>query len=55
SFVNGEDSKVDYAKLSGIIIPGFASTQLRACRFLTALTLLWISIHLIWVWLDTTK
>ncbi|GAB4830074.1 hypothetical protein Ancab_019715 [Ancistrocladus abbreviatus] len=53
--VNGEDSKVDYAKLSGIIIPGFASTQLRAWSILDCPYSPLDFNPLDLVWLDTTK
>lgn len=54
-FVAGEDFTGDYSKLSGIIIPGFASTQLRAWSFLDCPFSPLDFNPLDLVWLDTTK
>ncbi|CAM8900266.1 unnamed protein product [Rhodiola kirilowii] len=53
--VNGGDFAGDYSKLSGIIIPGFASTQLRAWSILDCPYTPLDSNPLDLVWLDTTK
>ncbi|KAG8641805.1 phospholipid--sterol O-acyltransferase-like isoform X2 [Manihot esculenta] len=53
--VDGEDFSGDYSKLSGIIIPGFASTQLRAWSFLDCPYSPLDFNPLDLVWLDTTK
>lgn len=52
---NGDDSKLDYSKVSGIIIPGFASAQLRAWSFLDCPYSPLDFNPLDLVWLDTTK
>lgn len=54
---NGEDAQFpgDYSKLSGIIIPGFASTQLRAWSILDCPYSPLDFNPLDLVWLDTTK
>ncbi|XP_045794128.1 phospholipid--sterol O-acyltransferase isoform X1 [Trifolium pratense] len=51
----GEASELDYSKLSGIIIPGFASTQLRAWSILDCPYSPLDFNPLDLVWLDTTK
>ncbi|XP_048336649.1 phospholipid--sterol O-acyltransferase isoform X5 [Ziziphus jujuba] len=51
----GQDFTGDYSKLSGIIIPGFASTQLRAWSFLDCPFSPLDFNPLDLVWLDTTK
>ncbi|GKV01779.1 hypothetical protein SLEP1_g14307 [Rubroshorea leprosula] len=53
--VDGGDFKGDYSKLSGIIIPGFASTQLRAWSILDCPYSPLDFNPLDLVWLDTTK
>lgn len=53
--VNGSQFKGDYSKLSGIIIPGFASTQLRAWSILDCPYSPLDFNPLDLVWLDTTK
>lgn len=53
--VNGEEFKGDYKQLSGIIIPGFASTQLRAWSILDCPYSPLDFNPLDLVWLDTTK
>ncbi|KAI8523095.1 hypothetical protein RHMOL_Rhmol13G0047500 [Rhododendron molle] len=53
--VNGGDLSGDYSKLSGIIIPGFASTQLRAWSILDCPYSPLDFNPLDLVWLDTTK
>lgn len=54
--INGEEEfKGDYKKLSGIIIPGFASTQLRAWSILDCPYSPLDFNPLDLVWLDTTK
>ncbi|CAM8933296.1 unnamed protein product [Rhodiola kirilowii] len=53
--VNGGDFAGDYSKLSGIIIPGFASTQLRAWSILDCPYTPLDFNPLDLVWLDTTK
>ncbi|PIA45481.1 hypothetical protein AQUCO_01700779v1 [Aquilegia coerulea] len=56
SFVNGgEGFSGDYSKLSGIIIPGYASTQLRAWSILDCPYSPLDFNPLDSVWLDTTK
>lgn len=55
SVVNGGQFKGDYSKLSGIIIPGFASTQLRAWSILDCPYSPLDFNPLDLVWLDTTK
>jgi hypothetical protein len=52
---SGETSELDYSKLSGIIIPGFASTQLRAWSILDCPYSPLDFNPLDLVWLDTTK
>ncbi|CAJ2632937.1 unnamed protein product [Trifolium pratense] len=52
---SGEASELDYSKLSGIIIPGFASTQLRAWSILDCPYSPLDFNPLDLVWLDTTK
>uniref|UniRef100_A0A5B6Z9N8 Phospholipid--sterol O-acyltransferase n=1 Tax=Davidia involucrata TaxID=16924 RepID=A0A5B6Z9N8_DAVIN len=53
--VNGGDFTGDYSKLSGIIIPGFASTQLRAWSILDCPYSPLDFNPLDLVWLDSTK
>lgn len=53
--VDGGEFIGDYSKLSGIIIPGFASTQLRAWSFLDCPYSPLNFNPLDLVWLDTTK
>lgn len=53
--VDGEEFKGDFRKLSGIIIPGFASTQLRAWSILDCPYSPLDFNPLDLVWLDTTK
>ncbi|KAK3011316.1 hypothetical protein RJ639_012394 [Escallonia herrerae] len=53
--VNGGDFAGEYSKLSGIIIPGFASTQLRAWSILDCPYSPLDFDPLDLVWLDTTK
>ena len=53
--VDGEEFSGDYSKLTGIIIPGFASTQLRAWSFLDCPYSPLDFNPLDLVWLDTTK
>ncbi|GLU03700.1 hypothetical protein SLE2022_208860 [Rubroshorea leprosula] len=53
--VDGGDFKGDYSKLSGIIIPGFASTQLRAWSILDCPYSPLDFNPLDLVWLDSTK
>ncbi|KAJ6680809.1 hypothetical protein OIU79_020326 [Salix purpurea] len=53
--VDGGELSGDYSKLSGIIIPGFASTQLRAWSFLDCPYSPLDFNPLDLVWLDTTK
>ncbi|GAB2298212.1 hypothetical protein Dimus_032281, partial [Dionaea muscipula] len=55
AWVNGEVFKEDYSKLSGIIFPGFASTQLRAWSILDCPYSPLDFNPLDLVWLDTTK
>nr|POE98152.1 phospholipid--sterol o-acyltransferase [Quercus suber] len=55
SAVNGGDFAGDYSKLSGIIIPGFASTQLRAWSILDCPYSPLDFNPLDLVWLDSTK
>lgn len=52
---DGRDFGGDYSKLSGIIIPGFASTQLRAWSILDCPYSPLDFNPLDLVWLDTTK
>ncbi|CAI8614368.1 unnamed protein product [Vicia faba] len=52
---SGEAAELDYSKLSGIIIPGFASTQLRAWSILDCPYSPLDFNPLDLVWLDTTK
>jgi len=52
---SGQGSELDYSKLSGIIIPGFASTQLRAWSILDCPYSPLDFNPLDLVWLDTTK
>lgn len=52
---DGGDFGGDYSKLSGIIIPGFASTQLRAWSILDCPYSPLDFNPLDLVWLDTTK
>lgn len=52
---NGGEFTGDYSKLSGIIIPGFASTQLRAWSILDCPYSPLDFNPLDLVWLDTTK
>ncbi|CAO2824331.1 unnamed protein product [Amaranthus hypochondriacus] len=54
-FVDGQEFKGDDTKLSGIIIPGFASTQLRAWSILDCPYSPLDFNPLDLVWLDTTK
>ena len=54
-YVNGGEFAGDYSKLSGIIIPGFASTQLRAWSILDCPYSPLDFNPLDLVWLDTTK
>ncbi|XP_068662865.1 phospholipid--sterol O-acyltransferase isoform X1 [Aristolochia californica] len=54
-FVNGREFTGDYSKLSGIILPGFASTQLRAWSVLDCPYSPLDFNPLDSVWLDTTK
>ncbi|XP_047308501.1 phospholipid--sterol O-acyltransferase [Impatiens glandulifera] len=54
-FVNAGELSGDYSKLSGIIIPGFASTQLRAWSILDCPYSPLDFNPLDLVWLDTTK
>ena len=53
--VDGGEFAGDYSKLSGIIIPGFASTQLRAWSILDCPYSPLDFNPLDLVWLDTTK
>ncbi|CAN0885821.1 Phospholipid--sterol O-acyltransferase [Linum grandiflorum] len=53
--INGVEFDGDYSKLSGIIIPGFASTQLRAWSLLDCPYSPLDFNPLDLVWLDTTK
>ena len=55
TFVDGQEFKGDHTKLSGIIIPGFASTQLRAWSILDCPYSPLDFNPLDLVWLDTTK
>lgn len=55
TWVSGQEFKGDYSKLSGIIIPGFASTQLRAWSILDCPFSPLDFNPLDLVWLDTTK
>ncbi|KAL6968158.1 hypothetical protein U1Q18_033960 [Sarracenia purpurea var. burkii] len=55
NFINGGELSGDYSKLSGIIIPGFASTQLRAWSILDCPYSPLDFNPLDLVWLDTTK
>lgn len=52
---NGGNFAGDYSKLSGIIIPGFASTQLRAWSILDCPYTPLDFNPLDLVWLDSTK
>ncbi|KAF6156230.1 hypothetical protein GIB67_030233 [Kingdonia uniflora] len=53
--VHARDFSGDYSKLSGIIIPGFATTQLRAWSFLDCPYSPFDFNPLDLVWLDSTK
>ncbi|XP_027352565.1 phospholipid--sterol O-acyltransferase isoform X2 [Abrus precatorius] len=55
AIAGASSSEVDYSKLSGIIIPGFASTQLRAWSILDCPYSPLDFNPLDLVWLDTTK